>query len=82
MIDLHQIVNRGGGLSLDMFGVYKMRGLMMRKLAGLALLSAACVVHAGKPAADSNAHALGPAGHAAPPGLTKVIFVPPAAERD
>jgi hypothetical protein len=59
-----------------MFELRKIRPLIMVRLAGMALLSAACVTHFNKPAADSSAHALGPAGHAAPPGLTRVILAP------
>jgi hypothetical protein len=61
-----------------MFDVRKLCRLRVARLAGLALLSAACVTHLNKPVADSAAHALGSAGHAAPPGLERVVFAPPA----
>lgn len=67
-----------------MFKLRILRGLGMPELARLAaigLIFAACVTHY-KPSADSAAHALGPAGHAAPPGLTRVIFVPQGPERN
>jgi len=65
-----------------MFDDHKFRGLIVAKCAGMALLSAACVTHFNKPASDNAAHALGPAGHAAPPGLTRVaqVLAPPGRE--
>jgi hypothetical protein len=62
-----------------MFELRKFRRLFLARLAGMALLSAACVTHFNKPAPDPAAHALGAAGHAAPPGLQRVILAPPAA---
>jgi len=49
--------------------VHKIRGLVIAKRAGMARLSAACVIHAIKSAAHTVEHELGPAGHAASPGL-------------
>jgi hypothetical protein len=54
-----------------MFRIRTFRGLRVARLAAIGLISAACVTHY-KPPADSAAHALGPAGHSAPPGLTNV----------
>jgi hypothetical protein len=59
-----------------MFMLCQLRGLELARFAAIGLISAACVIHY-KPPADGAAHALGPAGHGAPPGLTNVMLLPP-----
>ena len=63
-----------------MFDFLKNHGAGVARLASIGLISAACVVHYNKPPADGAAHALGPAGHGAPPGLTEVSLARPAPE--